>query len=123
MECELTALYMQFHWFPSEGRASGFKSAAVRMGGLRGAGDQRETHFISDDRSLVKVRRTVLALGGIAAAMGGPLGISHLALALAQLSHIALEAQTELGFLHLGGVQGAFLQVHALHVHHLLGWL
>lgn len=76
--------------------------------------------FPSDNRGLVQVRRAVFDLRRVESALGH-LGVSHLALALPQLGHVALEAQAELRVLPPRRFQPPLLQVYPLHVPHLLG--
>lgn len=71
-----------------------------------------------DHRGLVQVHRAVVGL--LVAGAVGRLGVPHLALALAQLGHVPLEAQAELRVLAPGCFQPPLLQVDPLHVHHLL---
>lgn len=97
MECKLTALYMQ---------------PIVRLNPFQKTVPQalkvQQWGFPLDNRGLVKVRLAVLALWWVAAVMGR-LGVPHLALALPQLSDVALEAQAELRVLSLGGFEGSLL--------------
>ena len=117
LEWSFTSFYMQPITLTrslSKDVASGLKSAAV--GGKGGGGGS-----LLNNCGLVKFCLAVVALRWIAAVLR-QLARPHLALALPQLGHVALEAQAEFRLLSPPGgrLQRPLLQMHPLHVHHLL---
>lgn len=78
--------------------------------------------FPLDNGGLVQVCFAVLALRWVVSVMGH-LGVPHLTLTLPQLGHVALEAEAELRVVSLGRLHRSLLQMHRLHIHHLLSGL